>query len=154
MLRTSLHALCAGLLLAAALLAGAAEPVGRVLLARGDVTASSPDGRVRVLARRASILEEDVLETGPAGVLQVRFDDGATVELRPGSRLEVSVYRYNRPMEGPDSVLMEIFAGAMRAVSGVIGGEQYEVITPVASIGIRGTHYETAQEATDRKSVV
>lgn len=134
------------LLLAAGLLAQAAEPVGRVLLARGGVTATAPDGSVRLLERRALVNELDVLETGPTGTLQVRFDDGATLELRPASRLEVAVYRYNRPLEGTDSVLMRVFTGAMRAVSGVIGGEQYEVVTPVASIGIRGTHYEAAEE--------
>lgn len=134
------------LLFAAALLAQGAEPVGRVLLARGDVTATAPDGSVRFLERRALVFELDVLETGPGGILQVRFDDGATLELRSASRLEVAEYRYNRPAEGADSVLMRVFTGAMRAVSGVIGGEQYEVVTPVASIGIRGTHYETAEE--------
>ena len=137
------------LLCAAALFVEASEPVGRVLLARGDVTATAADGSIRALVRRDEVREADVLETGADGVLQVRFDDGATLELRPGSRLEVTVYRYNRSAAGPDSVLLEIFEGALRAVSGVIGGEQYEVRTPVASIGIRGTHYETSAEDDD-----
>lgn len=130
----------------------AADPVGRVVLARGDATALATDGTSRTLARRDEVFEGDTLMTGSTAVLQVRFDDGGVLSLRANSRIEVTVYRSGRPAAGPDRVLLRVLAGAIRAITGAIARQDpstFEVETPVASIGIRGTHFEVAQEAAD-----
>lgn len=144
----------AALLLAvAALLVGAAataaEPVGRVLLARGAVSAELQDGSARMLRRRDSVHESEVLVTGPDSRLQVRFDDGAMLELRADSRVDLALYRYGRAAEGRDAVLLKVLGGGVRAITGAIGhGDPaaYEMQTPVASIGVRGTHFTAVQD--------
>lgn len=136
------------LLLAAAPL-WASAPVGSVVLARGDATAVAPDGTSRALTRRDEVLEGDTLVTGPAAALQVRFDDGGVLSLRGDTRIEVAVYRSGRPADGPDRVFLRALQGAIRAITGAIAQEDpssFEVETPVASIGIRGTHFEAVQE--------
>jgi hypothetical protein len=146
----ALALLClAAALLVGAMPASAAEVVGRVLLARGEATATDAGGGVRALARRAEVFEADTLATGADGTLQVRFDDGALLSLRSASRVEVAVYRHDRPAEGADAVLLRVLQGGIRTITGAIGAdpEAYEVRTPVASIGIRGTHYEAVQES-------
>lgn len=139
-------------LLLAAVPLWASDPVGRVVLARGDATAEAPDGSSRTLARRDEVLEGDTLVTGPGAALQIRFDDGGVLSLRSDSRVEVAIYRSGRPAAGPDRVFMRALQGAIRAITGAIARQDpsaFEVETPVASIGVRGTHFEAAQEAQD-----
>lgn len=148
-LQASLLLLC--LILACSALR-AAEPAGRVVLARGDVTALGADGSVRPLARRDEVAEGDTLITGSGAALQIRFEDGGVLSLRGQSRVEVAVYRSGRPAAGVDRVLLRALQGAIRTITGAIARQDpsaFEVETPVASIGIRGTHFEVAQETED-----
>ncbi|HSG90450.1 MAG TPA: FecR family protein [Pseudomonadales bacterium] len=150
--RCLLQAFAAGACLLLAMSLSAAEPVGRVLLARGDVTATDVEGTARALRRRDSVSETETLATGPGSRLQVRFDDGAMLELRADSRVDLSVYRYARPDEGENRVLLDVLAGGVRAITGAIGHADpsaVELQTPVASIGIRGTHFSAVAEAKD-----
>ncbi|MCC5888346.1 MAG: FecR domain-containing protein [Gammaproteobacteria bacterium] len=128
----------------------ASDPVGRVVLARGDATALAADGSSRALARRDEVLEGDTLVTGAGAALQVRFDDGGVLSLRGDTRIELAVYRSGRPAAGPDRILLRALQGAIRTITGTIARQDpsaFEVETPVASIGIRGTHFEAAQES-------
>lgn len=145
-----IHARAAGVLalvvLAALLprLAAAAEAAGRAIFAVGDTVAVAPDGSERALARGDDVLVGDTLVTGRDGRVQVRFDDGGLLDLKPDSRFGVQEYREPAGNEG-GSVLMRLFKGAMRTITGIIGrdeDDEYRVDTPVATIGIRGTEYE------------
>lgn len=145
----ALRLLVAGLCLIASMALSAAEPVGRVLLARGDVEALAADGTSRALVRRDTVFEHDTLVTGPDGRLQVRFDDGAMLELRAATRVDLATYRWQRPDEGRDEVLLKVLGGGVRSITGAIGHANPAAVdmeTPVASIGIRGTHFSAVQE--------
>ena len=139
---TRAAALVLALLLAAP--AQAAEVVGRVISRVGEVVAVTPDGERRALERRSRIREGETLITGESGRAQVRFKDKGLVDLKPGSRFTVERYRAEAAGDGEDSAVMELIKGGMRTITGAVGGgdeQEYEVKTPVASIGIRGTQY-------------
>jgi hypothetical protein len=142
---------CFALLLAPLAAQAAAGQVlfalGRVEIQRGNQTLAA--------ARGAPVEAGDVISTGPTGLAQVRMQDGALLSLRYGSTLKVEEYQAPAPASiapaagtapGGRSVL-RLLRGAFRTVTGLIGrnpGDRYSVITPVATIGIRGTDYSAA----------
>jgi hypothetical protein len=125
------------------------EIAGVVLLAKGNAFATNEQGVKRALKRRSKILEGDILTTTQNSKLQIRFIDKALMTLKAGSRLNVSAYQIAKTEDDTEKVVMDLITGGFRTITGSIGkGEKsaYTVNTPAASIGIRGTNYEIAQE--------
>ncbi len=122
--------------------ASAAKRVGRVLIVSGEVTAEREDAAARSLARQDPIYVRDTIETGANGRIQIQFSDGGMVDLQPQSRFRIAEYELDD--NGGGSSVMEFLRGALRTVTGSIGGEaedEYRMETPVATLGIRGTAY-------------
>lgn len=119
-----------------------AEPVGRVLVATGSVQAQTVAGGMRELRQDAALERGDTLITGAESNLQVRFVDGALLMVRPNSRIRLDDYR----AEGNSlHSVMSLLAGGIRTLTGRIGKarrDAYLMVTPTASIGVRGTDYE------------
>lgn len=120
----------------------AAANVGRVVLAAGETSALRGGQAVR-LALGTVIQEKDVLRTGAASNLQVRFEDDSYVSLRENSELRVDEFRFTNGA-GKESAVFGLLKGGLRAVTGLVGrrnNEDYKMVTPTATIGIRGTDY-------------
>ncbi len=123
--------------------AAAESMAARVVYTRGSATAARQDGEVRNLAKDSNVFEGDTVNTGPGSYVRLRYDDGATMLLRPSTRLEVAQYR-NTGDPDTESALLNLVKGGFRTVTGAIGStnrDSYSVRTPVATIGIRGTDY-------------
>lgn len=132
--------------------ATAADIAGRIIMARGDVKAVNSEGSIRQLKRRDSIYSHEIIKTGKASKVQIRFIDNALLALKAESELNIKAYVYSTENEEDNQVLMELVAGGFRTLTGKIGKgnkEAYKVETPVASIGIRGTLYDV-QLAVDK----
>ena len=117
-----------------------------IVFATGSATVIGADGKVRK-ADRGSVLEPgETVDTGD-GKAQLRFRDGATISLQPGTQFRVEQFRFseqNGKASEQDTVVMRLLKGTLRAVSGLIGKEkrdQYRMDTTVGTIGIRGTEY-------------
>ncbi|OQX32785.1 MAG: hypothetical protein B0D96_02355 [Candidatus Sedimenticola endophacoides] len=137
--------LVAGLLgLLAVQSAAGSEPAGRVLASVGDFHAEQEAGEARPLARRSPVFATDTLVTGADAYGQVRFSDGALFEFPAESRFRVEAYAFDPAAPEEGEALLHLLKGAMRTVTGAIGKENrehYRVSTPVATIGLRGTHW-------------
>ncbi|MBV1788033.1 FecR domain-containing protein [Marinobacterium sp. D7] len=123
----------------------AADPVGIVLLAIGQAEAVDAQGEARVLQRKSPLYHGDLLRTGAGGRLQVRFTDGGLVAMKSSSEFRIAEYSFDEENREQDSAVFELLKGGMRTVTGQIGKQDradYSVRTVVATIGIRGTHYE------------
>lgn len=117
---------------------------GKVVIAAGEVFAIDAQEQRRPLQRRSDIFEGDTLVTGADGRLQLRFEDNAILALRADSQLRISEYHGATDTQN-ERVLMDLLGGGFRTISGSFGKSErdaYQVRTPNASIGIRGTHYE------------
>ncbi|MFG1497251.1 FecR family protein [Saccharospirillum sp. HFRX-1] len=117
---------------------------GKVVIAAGEVFAIDAQEQRRPLQRRSDIFEGDTLVTGADGRLQLRFEDNAILALRADSQLRISEYHGATDSQN-ERVLMDLLGGGFRTISGSFGKSErdaYQVRTPNASIGIRGTHYE------------
>ncbi len=112
-----------------------------VIVVTGDFYAVDGKLKKRVLHRRSKVFVGDTLVTGKKGRAQVRFIDGAVISLRPDSELNIQKYSYGKAKSDEGS-LMSLIKGGFRTITGAIGKEKYKVITSMATIGIRGTHYE------------
>jgi hypothetical protein len=118
-----------------------AATAGRVDFVFGDAALRSSSGQERALARGAEVMDGDTLITRN-GRAQIRFTDGAFVSLQPNTEFGVREYRYEGKADGSERGFFALVRGAMRTVTGAIGRfnrNAYQVRTPTATVGIRGT---------------
>lgn len=107
--------------------------IGAAAAVRNQVTASG-----RPLAAGNPVFQNQVITTGPNSVAQLLFTDQTTLSI--GQRSQVTLDRYVYDPGGANNGLaVSMGSGAMRFVSGAQDPRNYQVRTPVATIGVRGT---------------
>ncbi|MBV8030986.1 MAG: FecR domain-containing protein [Betaproteobacteria bacterium] len=127
------------------------QVVGRVLLVGGDAFAVRNGQQVR-LAYSSPVEFKDILRTGPASSLQVRFVDEGLLSLRENTEFEIEDYRFGQQQQEGEHAFFRLLKGGFRSVTGLIGRSRnadYRVRTPTATIGIRGTDYAVRECADD-----
>ena len=139
------------LLIAGPLSSSAQASVGRVLFKYGNVTVDSANARL--LRQGAMVDEGDVIVTGPKGYVQLLLDDGTKIAIRPNSSFEIEALEMpasaTAPAVGAGITLKASFKlqkGGFRTLTGRIAQQNpsvYQVTTPAAIIGVRGTNYST-----------
>ena len=128
----------------AALAQNQTDNAGLTLMARGTVVATSIDTQQsRELSRKAPVFSIDQVSTGAQSQAQFRMLDGALLALQSDTELLISEYKAGAA-DQQGSVVMELVKGGLRTVTGSIKGEagNYQLKTPVGSIGIRGTTFQ------------
>lgn len=121
--------------------------IGRVHSMEGDVRIWTA-GRER-RAQPAAILEQgDIVRVATDAWALLAMNDGATITVRPETELRFDIYRYDPDGEPQqNSATLALVRGALRSITGLIGQSNpaaYQVRTPTATIGIRGTDHEPA----------
>src|SRR5689334_21071855 len=127
---------------AAAFAGDAAAVAGWVDFATGGATVADSQGRQRALGKGDNLDKGDTVRTGSDGRAQIRFTDGAYVSLQPNSEFAIKDYNFEGKTDGSERGFFALARGAMRTVTGLIGRvnrNRYQVATPTATIGIRGT---------------
>lgn len=122
---------------------------GKTIMALGNVTAQTPD-KQRSLTRRAPVFMQDTVFTGVDSRTQMRMLDGGLLSLKAETHLAISKYDFD-PTSEKASILLSLIKGGLRTVTGKIDQQQsrYQLQTPVASIGVRGTDYSAQMEEQD-----
>lgn len=123
------------------------------LAAAADVVFASANARLiavdlseQPLKKGMSVANGETVDTAD-GIVQLRFRDGGTISLRPGTRFKVEQFRFSGKegkAAGDDRMTTRLIKGTLRALSGLIGKErheQYQMKTSVGTIGIRGTEF-------------
>lgn len=116
---------------------------GRVVFVYGNVTAESPSGVVRILAKRDHVETGDIIRTSNKSLVQMRMIDKAFIALRSNSEVKIEAYSLGATKE-EDTGIFALLKGGFRAVTGIIGKRlrsAYKMKTVTATIGIRGTDY-------------
>lgn len=133
------------LLLMQALPAAAASSDALLLVVTGDVRVlrSARDWTsMRPVVRGDTLQSGDTVVTGDDGRAQLRFSDGALVTLQPRSRFRIDEFRFDS--EGQRG-FFSLLRGALRTTTGTIGKrshDEYQLRTPTATVGVRGTEFE------------
>ena len=119
------------------------QAIGQMIWVKGTINATQPGAAPRSLQRRSAILEHDVISTGAGSTGEIGFNDTSVVTLRENSQLKIVEYKYKAGASGNKSV-MSVIKGGLRTITGYIPKADpaaYEMKTPVATIGVRGTQY-------------
>jgi len=121
-----------------------AATAGQITHLSGTLSAKKPDGTSKLLAVKSVVNEGETLSTEAETYARIKFNDGGEVVLRPGTQLKIESYAYNAAKPESDNIVMSMFKGGLRAVTGLIGKRNREKVTfatETATIGIRGTHF-------------
>ena len=128
-------------LVSAAFAGEAGAAAGRVEFTIGGATIAGRDGVQRPLAKGTELDNGDTVRTNE-GRAQIRFTDGAYVSLQPNTEYSIRDYRYGAGAQSEERGFFGLLKGAMRTVTGAIGRvnrDRYQIATPTATVGIRGT---------------
>jgi hypothetical protein len=119
-----------------------AQSVGRVIATSGDVSlvrASAP----QPAAVGTQLEQGDLIRTGAQANAQLWFSDSSVVALRASTDFRVAQYSYRNDAVS-DRAVFNLLRGGLRTIAGVIGSVDrrgYQLVTPHASIGRRGTQF-------------
>lgn len=111
----------------------------------GEVKIVRADGSEMPAVKGAKLAEGDTVVTGPSGSAQILMSDQAMIALRPDSSLKFETYRFSGREDGSEKGILGLLKGGFRTLTGLIGRanrSNYQVRTPTATIGIRGTDHE------------
>jgi hypothetical protein len=121
-------------------------PVGRVVWIKGNFSAeAAKDKTPRPLQKLSLIYLKDTLVTDNNSQAQIAFTDNTLMTFRPNSKFLIDQYQFN-PQKANSSgkYVMDLIQGGFRTITGLIAKRNptnYQVKTPVATIGVRGTDY-------------
>lgn len=132
-------ALAAGLSLTASSGWAAPNSVGRAVSATDTVTGQYA-GRTDVIATRDPIFQDQRISANRSGLGQFLLLDGAKLVVGPGASIVVDNFVHGGG--GAKKILLKATKGAFRFISGNSGSHAYSIVTPTATIGIRGTLFD------------
>lgn len=112
--------------------------IGAAVAVRNQVTSVPQGGSQRTLAVGNQVSQNERISTSANGVAQLMFTDQTTLSIGPRSQVTLDRYVYD-PSRSTGDVAVSLTQGAMRFVSGSQPSSSYQVRTPVATIGVRGT---------------
>ena len=116
---------------------------GTIALAEGEASVGAADGSTRPARPGDTVRVGETLVVGRTGEIHVNMQDSGFIAVRPGTRLKVEDYKADGAAD--DRSVLRLLAGGFRSVSGWIAkfnARAYKVVTPTATIGIRGTDHE------------
>ncbi len=129
-------------------------PVGRVVWVKGNLKATMVNNEQRLLQKTSVIYLQDVLTTDATSQAQIVFTDGSLITFYPNTKFEIAKYAFD-PSKKKGSVgsyFMNLIEGGFRTITGLIAKgnpKDYQVNTPVATIGVRGTDYAVYMKGTE-----
>lgn len=139
------------LALACAVLAGpvAAQQIGAAAIARNQVSGSQP---ARSIAVGSDVFRNEVVRTGADSQARLVFLDDTNVALGPQSSVTLDRFVYSGD-NSAQAVSVNFARGVFRFTSGNSEKRAYQLRTPLATIGVRGTVLDIRSEAS-RTTVV
>lgn len=115
-------------------------PIGSVVETTGTITILRADGSAVEAEAGLRVFQDDRIETPPDGAIGLGFNDGSSFSLGGDARVVLDELIYQ---PGADSsMVLNLVKGSFSFVSGQIaktGDENMAIVTPVATIGVRGT---------------
>jgi len=137
---------CPGLviLLTALSHAALAAPIGNAVAVTPNASAEGSRGAVQ-LARGSAIEPYDRVRTSPGGATTLRFLDSSQLAIGPGALVTIDEFVYSGPGRA-SSASLTMARGAFRWVSGRSPKDAYDLKTPLATIGVRGTSIAVLSE--------
>ena len=96
------------------------------------------EGEVHQLAPLDDIYQNETIETALSSASNIVFLDDTRISLGPNTRLTLDKFVFD-PDPERGAFVMTTVKGVLRFVSGNLAKESYQIRTPTATIGVRGT---------------
>ena len=113
--------------------------IGAAAAVRNQVTAARVSGQHQPLTRGNPVYQDQTVRTGADSVAQLLFSDQTTLSIGQRSEVTLDRYVYDPANRTGGGASVSMTRGALRFVSGSQDPRNYQVRTPVATIGVRGT---------------
>ncbi len=120
-----------------------ASPAGRITAATGDAHIVRADGTRLDAVPGTPLFQNDVIETGKTGAVNMLFADHTAFAVGESARMSIDKYSYSDAHHSGSS-FFSMLQGVFVYTSGLIGKNDpgaVNVETPVGTIGIRGTAF-------------
>jgi ferric-dicitrate binding protein FerR (iron transport regulator) len=118
----------------------AASDIGKATAITTSVTASLASAST-TLKSGDDVFQDQIITTDAKGVGQFTFRDGTKLAVGPGSVLVLDNFVYESDTSKA-RVVINLTEGALRFMTGKANHDAYEIVTPVATIGVRGTAFD------------
>ena len=124
--------------------AWAGQVAGTVMQLSGPLMAKKADGKVKILAIKSEVEQGDTLLTEKETYALIKLIDNSEITLKPNSSFVIEQFSYVAEQPDGDRAIFSLLKGGLRSVTGLLGKrnkERFEMKTPAATIGIRGTTF-------------
>ncbi len=102
---------------------------------------TSVSGDATALKTGDAVFQDQTIVTDATGVGQFEFADKTKLAIGPGSTLILDNFVYDSATSS-GSVVINLTAGALRFMTGKAHHDAYTIVTPAATIGVRGTAFD------------
>lgn len=110
------------------------EVIGLTEIVTNTVTGEAP-GLRRSLSVDDDVHLDEMIRTGAASATHIRFADRSDLRLGPSAQIRLNAFVFS----GRRNSALQLTRGALRFISGDGPSGSYQIRTPVATIGLRGT---------------
>jgi len=138
-------ALAAGFLATVGGPAVAQTDIGAAVIAERQVSGSL-NGQVRTVAVGSDVFADEVIRTGRDSAARLVFLDETQLMMTANAVVTLDRFVFNPDRTATEAVVRAT-RGAFRWVSGASPSGAYEIRTPIATIGVRGTVFDLLVEA-------
>ena len=110
-------------------------PIGVAAVVRNTVSQLEP--RAARIVKGDEVVRNEVVRTAADSDARLVFRDDTNLSLGPNSTLKLDRTVFDDPKAG--DIAIKLTSGAFRFVTGNSNKEAYEIKTPIATLGLRGT---------------
>ena len=129
--------------------AWAGQVAGTVMQLSGPLMARKAEGKVKILAVKSEVEQGDTLLTEKETYALIKLIDNSEITLKPNTSFVIEQFAYTAEQPDSDHAIFSLLKGGLRSVTGLLGKrnkERFEMKTPAATIGIRGTTFVASYE--------
>lgn len=120
--------------------AAATDDIGTATAVTTVVTGRLDAGE-KALATGDAVFQNETITTDANGVGQFQFNDQTKLAIGPDSTVVLDNFIYDSTTS-QGKVVINLTAGALRFITGKADHNAYEIVTPTATIGVRGTVFD------------
>ena len=118
-----------------------------VYVVKGSVYVAQGKNPAHRVSNNEILVSDTVVTTVDNSAALLKFEDGQIVTMQSNSTFRVREYRYDAKKAENSSIIFSMLKGGMRFVTGMIGQQRkqaFRLLTPNATLGIRGTEFMVA----------
>lgn len=123
--------------------ARAASPrpeIGTTVIVKNQVMVEFEEEKRR-LAKGSKVHQNETLETSTSASAEIQLLDDTKLAVGPSARIVLDKFIYD-PNAAPGTIAINLSKGAFRFITGTSPSSAYEITTPTATLGVRGTVFD------------